>query len=79
MIELPIYHHDEYSKELDELGIKTSIGEADIRMMLFMNISAIGYYKDESVLCSLVHSNGMSFVCPLSYEELKKRLYEGGS
>jgi len=74
MIELPIYHHDDHSNELEQLGIKTSLENAETKMMMFFRIDAIGYYKDDSIICSLIHSNGMSFVCPFTYDELKKKL-----
>lgn len=77
MIELPIYHHDEQSNELEQLGIKTPLDETQTKMMLFFNINAIGYYKDDYVTCSLIHCNGMSFVCPYTYDELKSKVYEG--
>jgi len=74
MIELPIYHHDEQSNELEQLGIKTSLESAETKMMMFFQIDAIGYYKDKDTICTLIHSNGMSFVCPFTYEELKRKL-----
>jgi hypothetical protein len=77
MIELPIYHHDDQSKELDQLGIATPLDEVETKQMLFFTINAIGHYKDSYVECSLVHSNGMSFVCPYPYEKLKSIFYEG--
>jgi hypothetical protein len=77
MIELPIYHHDDQSKELDKLGIATPLYDTETKQMLFFTINAIGHYKDEDVECSLVHCNGMSFVCPYSYEKLKSIFYEG--
>lgn len=75
MIEIPIYHHDEHSKQLEELGIHGSIADAPTEPMLFVTIAAIGHYKDDDIRCGLIHANGMSFVTPWSYEELKMKLY----
>lgn len=79
MIELPIYHHDDHSNELDKLGIKTSLEHAETKPMMFFNISAIGYYKDDDITCSLIHSNGMSFVCPYTYDQIKSIIHERGA
>lgn len=71
MIELNILHYAEGEEELEKLGIETS-SEENWKAITFYNINAIGKATDANR--SLIYINGDSFICSISYEELKEKL-----
>lgn len=73
-LELPIFHHNDQTSSLSELGIDFNVEDCTIKSMTFYSINAIGIDTQDGKDYGLIFSNGDSFTSPLSYEELKKKL-----
>lgn len=74
MIELPILFHDDTTKSLEDLGVTVNMGEFQRRLMTFYVVDAINPYEEKDFSGTQVHSGGQVFVCPYTYEQLKKIL-----
>lgn len=71
-IDLKILFHTQGTLELEELGIQTEdLGE--FKIMTFYTINAIAEYFTDNTR-SIIYCNGTTFICALSYKQLKEVL-----
>lgn len=64
-IKLPIYHHTDASDSLAALEIQAGLDMCDVQDVYFFTIDAVSEYKEEDRVCSIVHCNGVEFLCDL--------------
>ena len=70
-IELDIYHHNEQTSTLKDIGVDYSLEDCETRKVTFYSIEAISPYIEGKKEFSCVHSNNSEFICVLKYKELK--------
>lgn len=75
-IELPIFHLNDHTETLQEVGIKYDYNDCEVKMVTFYNIDAIGIDSNMGKDYGLIFSSGTTFTCTLSYLELKLKLSE---
>ena len=66
-IKLPIYHYTDKVEDLIKAGLEYDIEECTIHYITFFDISGISPDKDNH---SLIFSNGETFMCNKSYNEV---------
>lgn len=71
-ITIPIFHHNDNTSKLKEMGINYSLTDCDIRKITFYNICAVAIYIEEDKEYANIHTDGSEYVSPLSYEEVNK-------
>lgn len=70
-LELPIYYNNDYTSQMEDIGVDTDLSDATIRKQTFFNINGIVEYKDMNNH-SLIYSNGQEFICPIDKESVVK-------
>lgn len=75
-IELPIFHFNDHTSRLRDVGIDWSYEDCDIKMMTFYNIDVIGIDEYQGKDYGLIISGGSTFTSPLTYKQLKQKYEE---
>lgn len=77
MITLPIYFHTEDTEKFDKVDIDYSITDCEIRPVHFFSIVAVSEFREEGKTVAVrIHTNGDSFLCSLSVDEVVKAVKE---
>lgn len=74
MITLDIFHHNDQTTTLKDVGIDYSLTECDLRPVTFYTINAISTYEENGRKHASIHTNGREFIASISYEELWEKL-----
>jgi hypothetical protein len=72
---LPILYNTDETTKKDEIGVDIKVSEYIIRDMIFYQISSVGQYVENGIVMdnySQIYSNGISFYCALSVNEVDK-------
>lgn len=73
-IELPCFYYSEEDLKLKDLGLldENNMDTAKKDVLTFYTIDAVSRDIDERF--SIIYSGGHSFICALSYDEVKKTI-----
>jgi hypothetical protein len=71
-IKLPIFFNTEETYQKEELGIETSLEEAELKHTTFYSIDVITpYIENDNEYCK-IYAGGSEFICSLPVKEVEK-------
>lgn len=73
-IELPIFHLNDQTETLQDLGINYDYTNCEVKLVTFYNIDALGIDINMGKEYGLLFSGGTTFTSSLTYDELKVKL-----
>ena len=77
-IELQVLWHTDTTTALESASIDYDLTDLDTRLVLFFNIDCVMPYEwEKDIEFCRVHSGGEKFICPMTYEEMVKKLIDG--
>lgn len=73
-LELNCFHWDSGQSTLNELGIRPSIEESELKPVMLLNISNFSpYFEDEKEYVAIESGEGC-FIAPYKYSDIKLKL-----
>ena len=73
-LKLPILLNTEQTEIMEEMGIEVDFNECPVKKMTFYSINATIAFFQNGKYWTEIHSNGSTFVSPMSEKELEKQI-----